>query len=192
MKLTRQGLLTAILVVAALFVGSSVSAWIPTADDLFTEPFLHHAQSGDPVALRTGTVTVTGLRSAQQLSYLGQTAITGDLWLVVDLTWGAASEPATLNLSELRVETADGVRYGGLPALTPTCGPAQPGIPLRCQAQFELPAAVLQGATLLVPASFGVSSGDDVAVVDLGLDDVLAAQLASPGDPIELAEQAPA
>ncbi|HJE52660.1 MAG TPA: hypothetical protein K8V15_11930 [Tessaracoccus flavescens] len=191
MRFTRDGLLTAILVVAALFIGSSISQQIPTADDLFEDPYLHAAARNESVELRTGSVMVTDLATTQQLTYLGSTAATTGVWLVVDLTWRSNDEPADLPLREIRLELADGKRYGGLPVFTPSCGPAQPGLPRSCQVPFELPGTDLDGARLLIPAT-GLNAGDDVAVVDLNLDDATAARLAAPAEQMDLKGDQPA
>lgn len=186
MRLTRQGLLTSILVVAALFVGTALTSWIPTANDVFERPFRHEATVGEPVELRTGTVTVTRVRSAKELSYNGQTAVTTGVWVVLDLSWRAAKEPTQLNLLLTRIHAANGKTYGGMPGFVLPCGLTQPGIEKRCQLHFELPPEALEGAHVLVPAYATLSGGDDVADIDLGIDAASASTLGSPSAPIVL------
>lgn len=188
MKLTRQGLLTSILVVAALFVGAALTSWIPTANDVFERPFRHTASVGDAVDLRTGTVTVTQVRTAKELRLRGQRAVTTGVWVVLDLSWRARDKPTQLSLLHLRIQAADGRTYGGLPAFVPPCGLGQPGIEKRCQVQFELPADALAGTRVLIPASVTLTGSDDVADIDLGIDDASAASLAAPSEPITLDE----
>lgn len=169
MKLTREGLLTAVLVVAALFIGSFVGQLFPTTDDIHNRPFLHEARLGEPVRLRTGTVTATSYVLPEELSSGGSVAVTTGAWLVVQLTWLAHDEPTPLALDNLRLRAPDGRTFGGQPGLTSTCGPGQPGIELACQVAFEVTPDAIVGSTLLVPAVRHLDGPDDVAVIDLGI-----------------------
>lgn len=191
MRLTRDGVLVGLLVVLALVVGSAITQLLPAASDVYRRPYEHHGRLGQAVVLRTGTVTVTGLRSAAQVSANGNVAQSSGLWLVVDLTWTASTEPSPLALDGVRLATPDGRRFGGLPAIAVTCGAGQPGIATSCRPPLEVTRDALEGATLLVPAMGSVTDADDLAVVDLGLDAAAAAALVeaarAPGaDPVTI------
>lgn len=185
MKLTRHGLLTGVIVVAALFLGSWVVQLIPDADEQFGRPFEHRAAVGEPVEVRTGTVTVTGLTTAREIERLGSVAATTGVWLVAELEWVTSREPAELPLAQSRLVTADGRSYGGIAPLPASCGPGQPHLTLFCQAPFEVPADALEGAELHIPAEF-LGGLDDVAIIDLGIDAARSAELAQPSERLEL------
>ena len=190
MRLTRSGLLTALLVVAALFVGSAITERIPTADAVFEGRFSHHAAVGEAVTLRTGTITVTDVRTAATVSYNGNVARTTGLWVVIDLEWTAAREPRPLPLAALLLETPDGRRFGGLPALFVTCTYGQPGLVHSCQLPLEVTPDALAGSRLLVPAGTNVDAPDDVAVIDLGVDAARAEAMAAAAGTIAVPQTA--
>lgn len=185
MRFTRDGLLTAIIVVAALFLGSRIVQLIPSADAQFGRPFEHHAAVGEAVEVRTGTVEVTGLSSAREIESNRQVAVTTAGWLVVDLEWVTTAQPTNLLLAEIELRAADGRTFGGATPMPTFCGPGQPHIKLACQAAFEVPADALEGATLRIPAATRTRL-DDVVIVDLGIDAARAAELAEPADRIKL------
>lgn len=169
MRFTREGLLTALLVVAALFVGSAIMERLPSTTDVYERPYEHAVAIGEDATLRTGVVKVTGVRAAEQVRSSGRTAATEGVWLVADLEWTPTREAQPLSLSSVRVEDAEGNQYGGLGPITASCGPGQPGITLLCQVPVEVPKDAVPGATLRIPALGSVNGPDDVAVVDLGL-----------------------
>ena len=188
MRLTRSGLLTALLVVAALFVGTAITERIPTAEDVFEARFSHNAAVGDPVRLRTGTVRATDVRAGATVTYNREVAQTSGVWVVIDLEWTAAGEPRPLPLGSLVLEAADGRRFGGLPALLVTCSPGQPGLVHTCHVPFEVTPDALAGSRLLAPAGTSVDSPDDVAVIDLGIDAARAETMAAAKDALEIPE----
>lgn len=189
MKFSRTGLLTSVLVVAALFVGSYISSVLPSPDRMMSErPFLHSADIGETVSLRTADVTVTEVSTAKEVALLGQIAGTSGVWIVADITWSPVNAPAVLRGNSVVVEAADGRRFGGTQAIINNCGPTQPGLPVTCQLAVEMVADALDGAKLLIPASDSVDQSDDVAVVDLGIDADRAAELSQPADRVALTE----
>lgn len=188
MKATRSGVLTTVLVVAALWLGSLISSALPAASDVFSRPYVHAARIGEPVTLRTATVTVTGVRTAKEVSSYGAIAGTTGVWLVADLEVEARHEPGLLAPAAFRLRAADGRLFGELSAVTVSCGPLQPGITVRCSVPFEITPDAVPGACLLVPAGTDAEASDDLADVDLGIDEARAAALASPETRIVLAE----
>lgn len=179
MKFTREGVLTAIIVVVALFLGSRIVQLIPSADEQFGRPFEHHAAVGDAVEVRTGTIKVTGLSSATEVENFGSVAATTALWLVVDYEWKTVKEPRAYAVSLIELMAADGRTYGGLSPIATGCNPGQPHIKVLCQAIVEMPADALEGAVLHMPAGTG-DERDDLVIVDLGIDAARAAELAQP------------
>lgn len=187
MRFTRNGVVTALLVIAALFVGSMVTDRLPKPEDALNAPFPHHGAVGRPVPLRTGTVLVTGLRSAKQVQAYADVAGTQGIWLVVDLEWTPSTQPFILSGADSRIETVAGKRYGGPSPLTTTCTSVQAGITHTCAFAFEMNPAALAGATLLIPASADLKASDDIAIIDLGIDETRAQALAASTDTIKLA-----
>ena len=186
MKLTRDGALTAILVIAALFVGSVVSGLFPSAADVLRRPYLHASTLGEPVELRNGTVNVTGVATAREVQAGAVVATTSQVWTVVDVTFLARDEPVQFPVESIRLRATNGRHYGGQLISGGPCGLGQPGIEQGCQFAYEMPVEALEGAVLLVPASATLSGPDDVAEFDLGIDAERAAELAEPAQRIEL------
>lgn len=187
MRFTRQGLLTALLVVAALFVGSFVTSRLPQPDQLLAgAPFLRNGVIGAPVRLRTADVTVQRVQPAKRVELYGQVASSPAIFLVVDVVWAARGEPSTLAGSSPVVVAADGRRFGGTQAVSNSCGPAQPGLAVSCQLPFEVAADALEGARLFIPAGGDTQVSDDVADIDLGIDAEAAVQFAATDAQVEL------
>lgn len=179
MGLSRTSLLTAVLVVIALFVGSLLDAHLPRLDRLVAEPFLRTGTVGEPVNLRTVTVTVTGVRSGKEVESLRTVSVTTAVWLVVDYVVEARGEERIVAPTNLRLKAADGRLFGGTPGVVVSCPRAQPGVPITCSVPFEVPADAVAGSRLLVPAEADVDLMDDVASIDLGLTPDRAEVLAS-------------
>lgn len=200
MRLTRSGLLTGLIVVLALWVGSIVTSWLPDPQQVYAASFFRPGTVGETVSIRSYNVTVTGVRAGPEVATDAQVAVTRSLWLVVDLTWsptdaaiawsseGVASQ---LTAAEPRLMSADGREFGGLPGITTTCGAAQPGLPLTCSVPFEVPPDALEGAHFWFPSSY-VGAMDDVADIDLDIDAARAADLAASTDRVDMSDPAPA
>lgn len=171
---SRAALATGVIVVAALFVGSTINAALPDPNSVFAAPFEHPAAIGEPVTLRDGIVTVTGLESGREILRFNEVAVTEAVFLVVQLTYEPTEETQVLPLTVLRVEATDGRQYGGQAPISTGCGPTPPGLPIACRAPFELPPDALPGARLLIPAGASTTQMDDVAVIDLGIDEARA------------------
>lgn len=187
MRLTRTGMLTGILVVAALFLGSFIVDRLPKSDSLLSEtPFLRAGTLGEPVSLRTAEVTVAKVQTAKRIELYRQVSESAEVFLVVDVVWEPVRESSTLTGSSPVVVASDGRVFGGTQVLINNCGPAQTGLPVTCQLPFEISADALEGARLRVPASGSVNSGDDVADIDLGIDAELAVRLSETNAQIKL------
>lgn len=179
MRLTRDGVVTVLLVIAALFVGTLVADRVPDAQAVLDARYERHGAVGDPVPMRTGTVTVTGVRSAKQVSSFADTATTRGVWVVLDLTWRPSTEPFILSGDAARIEAPDGRLFGGSSALITSCTPTQPGVTFACSFAFEMDPTALAGSRALFPAVKELEDPDDIAVIDLGIDPDEAARLAA-------------
>ena len=189
--MSRTAWLTTALVVLALFVGSVLDTRLPKPDPADADPFLRPGLVGQAVELRNGVVTATDVRVGTEIRSIGAITATTGRWLVVDYVFEARGEAQFKAPATLRLRAADGRQFGETPGTTAACGPAQPGIPLRCSVPFEVPVDAIAGAHLLVPAENGVDVMDDVADIDLGLTPDRAAELGASEGRVELAAPAP-
>lgn len=169
MKLSRHGLLTAILVVAALFVGSALAQFLPDPDAYRAAPYPVPGRIGDPVRLRTAEVTVTGVHPAKTIELYGQVSATTGVWVVVDITYEPLRETTLLGGSHPHLRAVDDRLFGGLQPLTNNCGPAQPQLPVACQLPFEVPLDAVEGLRLVIPSEGDVTDSDAITDIDLGL-----------------------
>lgn len=189
MRFTRNGLITAVLVVAALFVGSFVAERMPRPEGYLTEqPFIHEGEIGQTVVLRTGEVSVVGVYAAKTVELFLDVSESADVWLVVDVRWTPLGEPHLIGGSTAAIAASDGRTFGGSQPVNNICGRTQPGLTVGCQMAFEISADALEGAQILLPAESSVRTGDGVAQIDLGIDAATAAEWAETDAHITLLE----
>lgn len=179
MRFTRNGVITSLLVIAALFVGTVIADLLPSEESVLNAPYEHHASIGQPVELRTATITVLGLRSASRITALGNTATTEGIWALVDFTWKPSAQPVSPNQDAVHIKTVDGRKFGGSPPVTNACLPTQTGVTFACSFAFEMDPTALAGAKVVFPAAGSRTGADDVAVIDLGIDSATAQRLAA-------------
>ena len=171
--------LTVPALTAALLFGSWAVSHLPTSSSVANAQFIRSGTVGQSVDLRTGSVKVTGVRSAAEIQSGNQVAKTPGIWLVVDVDFTPRNEPRSL----LSPQLSDSMErnFGGFQAIdSAPCGPGQPGMVLGCTFALELPKDALQGATLLLHLEDSFSKVPfDVASIDLGIDESRAEQLAA-------------
>mgnify|MGYP000922768353 FL=1 len=171
--------LTVPALTAALLFGSWAASHLPTSSSVANAQFIRSGTVGQPVDLRTGSVKVTGVRSAAEIQSGNQVAKTPGIWLVVDVDFTPRNEPRNL----LSPQLSDSMErsFGGFQAITvPPCSAGQPGMVLSCTFALELPTDALSGATLLLHSEDSLSRVPfDVASIDLGIDQSRAEQLAA-------------
>lgn len=171
--------LTVPALTAALLFGSWAVSHLPTSSSVANAQFIRSGTVGQSVDLRTGSVKVTGVRSAAEIQSGNQVAKTPGIWLVVDVDFTPRNEPRDLLLPQL----SDSMErsFGGFQAITvPPCSAGQPGMVLSCTFALELPTDALSGATLLLHLEDSLSRVPfDVASIDLGIDQSRAEQLAA-------------
>lgn len=187
---SRTALATGVVVVAALFVGSTINAALPDPNALFGTPFEHAGGIGVEITLRNAKLTVTGVEASKELERLDQVAVSEGVFLVVDVTYEPRGETSVLG-SNARLVAVDGREFGGRTPVSPACGPAQPGLPLACRLTLEVPPDVLAGAVLKVPAGIDTTLMDDVAVIDLGITPERASELGAASGRIVLPDETP-
>lgn len=171
--------LTVPALTAALLFGSWAASHLPTSSSVANAQFIRSGTVGQSVDLRTGSVKVTGVRSAAEIQSGNQVAKTPGIWLVVDVDFTPRKEPRNL----LSPQLSDSMErsFGGFQAITvPPCSAGQPGMVLSCTFALELPTDALSGATLLLHSEDSLSRVPfDVASIDLGIDQSRAEQLAA-------------
>lgn len=191
---TRQQVATVALVVAALALGGVVTSRLPSADDVTDAPFVRPGVIGTPVELRTGTFTVTDVEASTRIADALGTSLTTGTWVVLHVDVTARREATFLAKKDLRLVTADGRKFGGYLSMQPTCGPAQPGLPLSCMVAIEAQPDALAGSHLVLPATDHGFLGPDeneFADIDLGISADKAAELAANTTPIKLSASHP-
>ena len=167
--------LTVLSLTVALLLGSWLTTQLPDRDTVAAAPFLRPGKVGQDVELRTGTVKVTNVRSAAEVK-LDSVATTSGIWLVVTLDFIPKGEQRLLRKLELK-DGRDRV-FNHASSLSRTCGPAQPGLILGCEFALEVPKDALPDAELHLSTNPpGAELPDDVAVIDLEIDEARAEQL---------------
>ena len=169
----------------ALLLGSWLTTQLPDRDTVAAAPFLRPGKVGQDVEFRTGTVKVTNVRSAAEVK-LDSVATTSGIWLVVTLDFTPKGEQRLLRKLELK-DGRDRV-FNHASSLSRTCGPAQPGLILGCEFALEVPKDALPDAELHLSTNPpGAELPDDVAVIDLEIDEARAEQLGAETQRITIA-----
>ena len=177
--------LTVLSLTVALLLGSCLTTQLPDRDTVAAAPFLRPGKVGQDVELRTGTVKVTNVRSAAEVK-LDSVATTSGIWLVVTLDFIPKGEQRLLRKLELK-DGRDRV-FNHANSLSRACGPAQPGLILGCEFALEVPKDALPDAELHLSTNPpGSELPDDVAVIDLEIDEARAEQLGAETQRITIA-----
>ena len=177
--------LTVLSLTVALLLGSWLTTQLPDRDTVAAAPFLRPGKVGQDVELRTGTVKVTNVRSAAEVK-LDSVATTSGIWLVVTLDFTPKGEQRLLRKLELK-DGRDRV-FNHANSLSRACGPAQPGLILGCEFALEVPKDALPDAELHLSTNPpGSELPDDVAVIDLEIDEARAEQLGAETQRITIA-----
>lgn len=197
MKTPPRNLVTLGVTVTALTLGSVVAERLPTATQISVDPIVRTAGQGEPVTLRTGTFTVTGVRASPQVkgvAYGPAHKATGR-YVAIDVEVLALGEPRFVATSSARLVATDGRSFGGPLADAPVCPAYQPGVIGRCTLLFDVDPQALSGMTLQLPAQDDfVGLGPAIlerADIDLGIDEARAATLAAATGTLDLTDGAP-
>lgn len=192
MKTTGKTVLTVLITLALLYAGSLITKLLPDATEILSDrPFTHEVTVGETVAMRTGDVAVTDVQAAAKIELYDQVAITDQVWLVIDVRWTPRGESDLIGGSFPVIRSQDGRTFGGSQPLTVNCGPTPPGLTVWCQMPFEMPIDALEGSKVLIPAGNSVFTSDDVAQIDLQIDEATAGKFASTEEQISLQYSSP-
>jgi hypothetical protein len=160
------------LVVGAVTAGCALVTYVPQ-DQGVDAPFVVEGAVGETLDLTYAELTVTGVRVADTLSGLTESAIAGGTFVVVDATWRATQ--GETHFSGAEITDRQGRRFwpttrGGCS----TSASAQPGYAWRTTYCFDVPRDALEGATVRLARGaddedHADQRRDAVAVVDLGI-----------------------
>jgi hypothetical protein len=170
--LVRGGL--GVALIAALALGR----WIDTAwpsGDLDVRSYERTGGVGDRVSLRYADLRVENVTAGTQLATGEEVADTAGVWLVLDVTLWAKDEP--FSGGDWRVVDAQGRVFGTDQRSGFLVLDATPKVPWHVRVSFELPTGDLAGTTLRVSPYELDERREDVAVVDLGIDEAEGARL---------------
>ncbi|MFT4286286.1 hypothetical protein [Nocardioides sp.] len=161
----------------ALVAALALGRWIDDAwpgRELDVGSFERAAVVGDRVTLRYADLRLESVTATKTLATGSGAVVTNGTWLVIDVTLWAKREWFTGGY--WRVVDARGRIFETDPRSDFNILQATPKVPWHVRAAFELPAGDLAGATLRISPAED-DRRDDVAVVDLGIDDDRAAEL---------------
>ncbi|MDO5700513.1 MAG: hypothetical protein Q4P36_03480 [Bowdeniella nasicola] len=165
-----------VIAVAAFAAGSSINALLPDREAILTETFPVSGRVGEPVQIRTGTVTVDDVATARTVTRFGLTAQTSAVYLTFTLTYVPNGQEAAV--APVEVVGGNGAVFGGAQPFggVLACGGSQADLPISCPMAIEVGEEALAGAHVRV-YNYSSASGDDVADIDLALNAEEAAEL---------------
>lgn len=162
---------TGALVVAALAVGQVLNDTLPDGKD-GGRLFEQHGIVDQPIAMRTGELTVTKVEGATSILRESADGIRSPgVALVVHFSFVARGEPSGISYGRLTDGAGRTTIFSSFGQRNEIACPAAPvGLVSQCTAVVEADPDTLPGATLgLAPDSLDPRF-DDMAVVDLGID----------------------
>ncbi|WP_205474568.1 hypothetical protein [Nocardioides sp. SYSU D00038] len=158
----------AVAAAALLAAGSLVQGLLPDPeDDPGAAPHRRTAAVGEPVDVRTATVTVEGVDGSTRVEDLGTEKVSPGLWLVVRYTVVAERENTAMSFAEL--EDDEGRTWSLAARNSNSCTAGPPGLPSHCVAVFEVPVDAVPTLRLSLARESSDTRFDALAVVDLGL-----------------------
>lgn len=163
---------TGALVVAALAVGQVLNDTLPDGKD-GSRLFERHGAVDQSIAMRTGDLTVTDVEGAASiLRDVGDGIRSPGLVLVVLFDFAPRGEASGISYGRLVDGSGRTTTFSGFGQRSRvTCSSAPVGLVSQCSAVVEVDPTSLVGSTLgLAPDSLDPRF-DDMAVVDLAIDD---------------------
>lgn len=166
----RAQLGTGALVIAALSVGQVLVEHLPSADRA-GRPFEHEVGVGQTAALRTGTLTVTGVDGARSVQpQRDDRLLSPGVIVVVTFDFTPKVPETTITYGELRDADGRTTALGGARSAV-SCPQPPVGITSHCTAIVEADPRTLAGARLTLGPLAIDERFDDVAVADLAISD---------------------
>lgn len=164
---SRSGLLTVVLVVAALAAGRAVEALTPDTFDGFGRPFVRPVAVGESVTLRYADVRPISVDGAPVLDrgVLSPMQSPG-LWVVTTVAVTPRLDDVAVRYAQLVDGKGRELEEGGRNELQ--CAAAQPRVETVCVVAFEVPVDAAAGSRLRL-ARADETRGDDLAEIDLGI-----------------------
>lgn len=177
----------AAIAIAAFAAGSSINSLLPDREAVLNETFPVHGVADQTVEIRTGSVKVSDVGAARTVTRFGSVARTPAVFLTFTLTYVPNGLEASV--APIEVEGGNGHVFGGIQPYGGVlkCGASQAGLAVSCPLAVEISEDALPGASVKV-YNYSSASGDDVAVIDLGLSEDDAAALITSADSFEIGD----
>jgi hypothetical protein len=164
---SRGGLLTVLLVIAALAAGRAAEALTPDTFDGFGRPFVRAVAVGESVSLRYADVRPLSVDGAPVLDRGSLAPMQSPgLWVVTTLAVTPRLDRETFLYAQLVDGRGRELDLGGRNELF--CAEALPRVETRCVVSFEVPVDAAAGSRLRLARELE-TRGDDLAEVDLGI-----------------------
>lgn len=175
----------AAIAIAAFAAGSSINSLLPDREAVLNEMFPVHGVADQTVEIRTGSVKVSDIGAARTVTRFGSTAHTPAVFLTFTVTYVPNGLEASV--APIEVEGGNGHVFGGIQPYGGVlkCGASQAGLAVSCPLAIEISEDALPGASVKV-YNYSSASGDDVAVIDLGLSNDDVAALIASADSFEI------
>lgn len=165
---SRTGLLTVVLVIAALAAGRSVQALVSDDSGPFGNPWLRPVAVGETVTLRYATLTPEKVDGAPVLDRGTDAPMQSPgLWVVTHLEVTPTLDAETLRHATLVDGRGRELTLGGRNELR--CAATVAGVATTCVVSFEVAPDAAAGSHLRLARSGREVRGDDMADVDLGI-----------------------
>ncbi len=169
---SRSQLGTGALIVAALAVGQTLNEHLPDGSDagrLFERP----VSVDEKLEMRAGDLTPVSVDGATSiLRDSGSSIRSPGVVVVVRFDYVARSEPAGISRAELRDGSGRVTVFSAFGQRSKvTCPAGLVGIVAHCTAVVEADPDTLVGATLGLSADLDDDRFDDMALIDLAIDD---------------------
>lgn len=164
----RRAVSTGAAGLGLLVAGSLLQGWLPgDDDDPAADPHVRTGAVGDPIDLRTATVTVDEVLGTRSIEQYGDALVSPGLWVVVRYTVVAADENTPVTFTELGDD--EGRTWGLVGRNVNDCIESPPGLAAHCTAALEVPADALPTLRLRLARLARETRFDVVAEIDLGL-----------------------
>ncbi|MDO5729214.1 MAG: hypothetical protein Q4P71_06285 [Actinomycetaceae bacterium] len=177
----------AAIAIAAFAAGSSINSLLPDREAVLNETFPVHGTVEQAVEIRTGSVSVGDVGTARTVTRFGATAQTSAVFLTFTVTYvpnGIETSVAPIEVEGGNSHVFGGIQpYGGLLK----CGASQAGLAVSCPLAVEIAKDALAGASVRI-YNYSSASGDDVAVIDLGISEEDATELIATAGTFEIAD----
>ena len=173
----QTGKLSILILTLLMLLGSWVATKLPTRDSAIDLPFLLPGKVEQEIEMRIGSVKVNQVRTTSKIQFEKDISTTPGIWLVVDIEF--IPKIKSHYLPQPSLKDSKGRTFGGKQAILVPCTSSQPGLITACTMVLELPKDALEGSSLYITSDSKntIETPDDLAVIDLGIDESRAARM---------------